>query len=102
MTKTIDFRENKTASRIFIEYGYVWQTILLAVIAVVIWRIYYPGIMSPDSIDQYGQALEGNFVDWHPPLMSLVLSLIFKVGGGIGTLIFMQCLAALFGLRSAI
>lgn len=102
MTKTIDFRENKTASRIFIEYGYVWQTILLAVIAVAIWRIYYPGIMSPDSIDQYGQALEGNFVDWHPPLMSLVLSLIFKVGGGIGTLIFMQCLAALFGLRSAI
>lgn len=97
----IDSQENKTARRIFIEYGYIWQAILLIVIAVFVWQIYYPAIMSPDSIDQYGQALEGNFVDWHPPLMSLVLAFIFKVGGGIGTLVFIQCLAALFGLRSA-
>ncbi|MGI8470329.1 MAG: hypothetical protein ACR2N3_17965, partial [Pyrinomonadaceae bacterium] len=97
----IDSQENKTARRIFIEYGYIWQAILLIVIAVLVWQIYYPAIMSPDSIDQYGQALEGNFVDWHPPLMSIVLAAIFKIGGGIGTLIFLQCLAALFGLRSA-
>ncbi|MGI9036150.1 MAG: hypothetical protein ACR2GD_08940 [Pyrinomonadaceae bacterium] len=92
----------KNIRRMFIKYGSVWQAILLIVIAVLIWRIYFPAIMSPDSIDQYGQALEGKFVDWHPPLMSIVLSAIFKIGGGIGTLIFIQCLAALFGLRSAL
>ena len=94
-------QENKTARRIFIECGYIWQPILLIVIAVLIWQIYYPAIMSPDSIDQYGQALEGNFVDWHPPLMAIILAAVFKLGGGIGTLVFIQCLAALFGLRSA-
>lgn len=77
-----------------------WQVFLLSFLATVIWRIYYPGLMSPDSIDQYGQAYFGSFVDWHPPLMSIVLRLVMKLGGGIGSLILFQCFAAVFGLRN--
>lgn len=96
-----DSRKTTNARDIFVKYGNIWQMILLATLAVIIWQIYYPGIMSPDSIDQYEQALEGKLVGWHPPLMSLILSGIFKIGGGIENLIFIQCLAALFALRSA-
>jgi len=31
---------------------------------------YYPGFMSPDSLDQYQQSLSGIYNDWHPPIMS--------------------------------
>ncbi len=47
-------------------------TIFLAVSIIVfllrlIWIFaYYPGSFSPDSIGQYGQALSGNYSDWHP------------------------------------
>ncbi|MGI8495683.1 MAG: hypothetical protein ACR2L1_10295 [Pyrinomonadaceae bacterium] len=95
-------KKYKALFHLFIKYGSIWQSVLLITLAYLIWRIYYPGIMSPDSIEQYGQALKNDFVDWHPPLMSLILALTFKVGGGIATLIFFQCLAALFGLRSTV
>ncbi|MGN6568547.1 MAG: hypothetical protein ACTHJ0_11370 [Flavipsychrobacter sp.] len=31
---------------------------------------YYPGFMSPDSLDQYQQAITGDYNDWHPPIMA--------------------------------
>ncbi|XZF15759.1 hypothetical protein ACTHGU_06455 [Chitinophagaceae bacterium MMS25-I14] len=34
--------------------------------------IYFPGFLSPDSIDQYGQALDNTYYDWHPPIMAYV------------------------------
>lgn len=86
----------------FLKNGNLWQTILLILIAIFIWQIYYPGIMSPDSFDQYGQALKGDFDDWHPPLLAIVLWVVLKLGGGISSLIFFQSLLALLGLRSAI
>jgi hypothetical protein len=33
---------------------------------------YWPGLMTWDSIRQYGQALNGHFDDWHPPLMNWI------------------------------
>lgn len=79
----------------------VFQYSLLFIIAIIIWQIFYPGLMSPDSLDQYGQALSGVYNDWHPPVMSIILHFIMKLGGGIGLMILLQCLAALFGMRSA-
>ncbi|MGC4059030.1 MAG: hypothetical protein QM743_13080 [Chitinophagaceae bacterium] len=32
----------------------------------------YPGFMSPDSLDQYQQALSGKYTDWHPPVMAWI------------------------------
>jgi hypothetical protein len=31
---------------------------------------YWPGIMTWDAINQYGQAVSGTFDDWHPPAMA--------------------------------
>ncbi len=33
---------------------------------------FYPGFLSPDSLDQYGQALAGQYRTWHPPVMAFV------------------------------
>lgn len=34
-----------------------------------LWQIaYWPGGFSPDSIDQYNQAITGRYLDWHPTL----------------------------------
>jgi hypothetical protein len=55
--------------------------------------------MSPDSIEQYRQAKMLDFNDWHPPLMSLSLALILQAGGNIGSLILLQCLLGVLGMR---
>lgn len=36
---------------------------------------FMPGLMSPDSLSQYGQGLSGVYSNAHPPLMSFVLGL---------------------------
>ena len=33
---------------------------------------YWPGLVTWDSLRQYGQALDGNFDDWHPPVMEWI------------------------------
>jgi hypothetical protein len=43
---------------------------------------FYPGWMSPDSLDQYMQARTGNFSDWHPPLMQWWWSLLLPIYDG--------------------
>lgn len=75
------------------------QYIILFITAIIIWQIFYPGLMSPDSLAQYEQAKSGIYNDWHPPLMSMILRVIITLGGDIGTMILFQCLAAIFGLR---
>jgi hypothetical protein len=42
---------------------------VLLLTAVVQAAAYWPGLMTWDSIRQYGQALSGDFDDWHPPAM---------------------------------
>jgi hypothetical protein len=75
-------------------------TFLTAAIALGLWRLFFPGLMSADSIAQYGQALTGRYNDWHPPLMAIVLHLVFSLGGAIGLLMLGQCVAGVFGLRA--
>ena len=33
--------------------------------------VYYPAIMSADSLNQWSQALSNHYDDWHPPIMTL-------------------------------
>ncbi|MFL6232582.1 MAG: hypothetical protein ACJ76N_05555 [Thermoanaerobaculia bacterium] len=73
---------------------------LTAAVALALWRLFFPGLMSSDSIVQYGQALTGQYNDWHPPLMAIVLHLVFLLGGAIGILMLGQCLAGVFGVRA--
>lgn len=97
-----EIQKINTSTKPFFKKSNFWQKILLFFIAFAIWQIFYPGLMSPDSMAQYEQALGGYFNDWHPPLPSIVLWFIMKLGGGIGTLIFIQCVAAIFGLRTTL
>ena len=87
-------------SKSFLKSSNFWQKVFLVLIAFSIWMIFYPGLMSPDSMAQYEQAHGGYFNDWHPPFMSIVLWLIIKLGGDIGALILIQCVAAILGLRT--
>lgn len=44
--------------------------------------LFFPGWMSPDSVDQYRQAHQGWFYDWHPPLMAMWWGLLDKIISG--------------------
>jgi len=58
----------------------------------------FPGIMTWDSFDQYAQAIKGQYNDWHPPIMAIVMRALLPVGEG-GAGIFVLHLALLwFGL----
>lgn len=43
---------------------------------------YYPGFMSPDTVDQYGQSITGHFVSWHPPVMAFTWRLLNHIYQG--------------------
>ena len=49
---------------------------------------YYPGFLSPDSLDQYQQALTHHYNTWHPPIMAGFWSLLLKIHPG-GVLMFL-------------
>jgi len=74
--------------------------VLTAAVAFVVWRVFFPGLMSTDSIIQYGQAVTGRFNDWQPPLMAIVLKIVLASGGALGFLTLLQCVAGVFGIRA--
>ncbi|WP_141618118.1 hypothetical protein [Myxococcus sp. AB036A] len=49
--------------------------------AIALYAAFQPGLMSPDSIDQYTQGLTGSYNDIHPPLGSWLLGLSGKLTG---------------------
>ncbi|MEA5470681.1 glycosyltransferase [Spirulina sp. 06S082] len=50
-------------------WGYI---IGISILASGFWTfVYYPAIMSPDSLYQWSQAINNSYNDWHPPLMTL-------------------------------
>ncbi|PZF74188.1 hypothetical protein [Taibaiella soli] len=50
----------------------------------------YPGFISPDTIDQYHQALTGVYDDWHPPVMALLWHCFMFVQKGTGPMLLFQ------------
>lgn len=48
----------------------------------IITACFYPGNMSHDSVNQYYQALSNAYMDWHPPVMAFLWSLLLKVWPG--------------------
>lgn len=43
---------------------------------------YYPGFMSPDSLDIFGQSISHSYRDWHPPAMAWFWSLLNNMHEG--------------------
>ncbi len=73
----------------------------LALPMILVWTVmlavYYPGILTPDSNDQYRQAVTGVLSDWHPAFYALTMrpfALLFKTPAAVA---FFQvlCLALL-------
>jgi hypothetical protein len=52
--------------------------------------VHYPGTMTNDSINQYGQAVSGRYADWHPPVMAWLWSLLRLAGDGPGPLLLLH------------
>lgn len=78
-----------------------WLPVLLtAAIALFVWAVFYPALMSEDSLNQYKQAVSRTFSDWHPPVISLVLSGVLALGGSLGLFMLGQCLAGAFGVTA--
>ena len=51
----------------------------LAIVLVAVfclWRIFSPGLLSFDSVDQYDQAVTGRYNDHHPPILAVSLALV--------------------------
>ena len=61
---------------------------LVAGAALLVWRVFFPALMSFDSWVQFRQAWAGRYDDWHPPLMAIVLHQCFRLGRGIGLVTF--------------
>lgn len=61
---------------------------------------FYPGIMTPDTLDQLNQANSHTFNDWHPPMMAWLwsgLNLVFPSASGF---LFLDLFLLWFGLFS--
>lgn len=76
-----------------------FQLATLTALSLIATTVFSPGIMTPDSTTQYSQAVTGQYSDWHPPLMSILLSLLLALGGNLTIFVFVQCLALLTGIR---
>jgi hypothetical protein len=67
-------------------------------LAFIIWQVFAPGIFSPDSLDQYWQALHGHYWNWHPPAMAILLHYLLNMGLTLSQVIFLQILCGLLGI----
>jgi hypothetical protein len=70
--------------------------------ALLTWLIFYPGILSVDSLYTFQEASTGRISDIRSPFITMLLSLLLKTGGTIGTLTLLQTLSGFLGLRRLI
>ena len=63
---------------------------VLALLAVGHALLFWPGIMTWDAIRQYGQALSGQYDDWHPPAMNWLWRRLGVFGAGPGPMLVLQ------------
>lgn len=54
--------------------------------------IFWPGVVTPDSLQQYGQALTGRYEDWHPPVMAFLWRQLIRLAPGQAPFLVMEAL----------
>ncbi|HEU0293821.1 MAG TPA: hypothetical protein VFR47_13860 [Anaerolineales bacterium] len=69
------------------------------IFALITWVIFYPGILSVDSLSIIREARLGDFSDIRSPFITILLSLFLQAGGTLGLLTLLQCLLGFFGFR---
>jgi hypothetical protein len=52
----------------------------------------FPGVVMYDSVAQYGQAVDGIYADWHPPIMARTWSLLLHLHSGSAPFFVLQML----------
>jgi hypothetical protein len=65
---------------------------LMALAATVQAWAYWPGLMTWDSARQYGQAIDGDFDDWHPPTMEWIWQKLLPLHSGPQPMLLLQLL----------
>ena len=73
----------------------MWAALLLAATMV---AAGWPGLAEYDSVEQFRQALTGQYDDWHPPIMARLWSLFHILGGGAGPMMVLQIALYWLGL----
>src|ERR1700690_1637270 len=70
------------------------------VFSFLVWLVFYPGILSLDSLYMYLEAASKiAYTDEKALLLPLILSFTLKVGGNLSFLILFQCIAGLLSIR---
>lgn len=59
---------------------------------------FYPGFLSPDSLEQYQQSLTGIYTDWHPPAMAYFWRQLNKIHQGPGLMLVFQLACLWFSI----
>jgi hypothetical protein len=59
---------------------------------------FFPGVMTPDSIDQWQQATSGDYSNYHPFLHTLTIALIRKLWNSPAAVALVQMLLCAFGI----
>ncbi len=54
--------------------------------------LFYPGFISPDSLDQFTQALHNQYGNWHPPVLAGFWHLLLSIYVGPQPMLFFQLL----------
>jgi len=50
--------------------------------AAALWTlVFYPALMSPDSLEYWKQALAGRYSDWQPPMMAFLMRVVIRAWG---------------------
>jgi hypothetical protein len=64
-------------------------TVMAAGAVVQAWA-YWPGLMTWDAVRQYGQAIDGDFDDWHPPAMEWLWRQLLPLHAGPPPMLLLQ------------
>jgi hypothetical protein len=81
-------------------YEWIRYSIPLVAVWLIYWLAFLPGLISADSVNQWGQIVSGRYDDWHPVSHTWVLWLLSRPGHSLGAVSFVQVILAalLFGL----
>ncbi len=80
----------------FAQYQEFIPQFLLGILFVINAFIFWPGQMTPDSVVQYKTALTGLYIDFHPPMISVLWRFLDKLYPGSGLLFLFHLLLFYF------
>jgi hypothetical protein len=74
------------------------QAVAAALLFAAVLLAFWPGIALYDSVEQYRQALTGDYDDWHPPVMARLWSLLLRAWPGTAPMFLLQTVLYWLGL----